>query len=83
MATSSIHNQRFEVVLLGEYTMGKTSLIRRINGDDFLDEPTVPDFINVEYRFRVSDTLNQNLVVRFSDTGGMENWGNLPTNLFR
>ena len=79
MATSSIQdNQRFEVVLIGDYGVEKTSLIQRINGNKIFAEPTLRDLVNVKYR-----TLTQNLVVRFHDTGGMENGGNIPTNFFR
>ena len=84
METPSIQDgQRFEVVLIGDYGVGKTSLIDRISGNDFSIEISTVNFINVKFPFRVSDTLTKNLVVKFPDTGGMENWGNLPTSFFR
>ena len=84
MATSFIQDgQKFEVVLIGDYGVGKTSLIDRISGNNFSLEISTVNFVNVEYPFRVSDTLTKKLVVKFPDTGGMENWGNLPTNYFR
>ena len=81
METPSIQDgQRFEVVLIGDYGVGKTSLIGRINGNKIFAEATLHDLVNVEYR-----TLTQNLVVRFHDTGGLESGVGhyIPTNLFR
>ena len=66
------------IALLGDFGVGKTSLIRRFKSDTYYEgitHDTIGDFEDVIYNVPIRDNCERKMIIRIHDTAEMEKDG--------
>ena len=77
-ASSPLGLPILNIALLGDFGVGKTSLIRRFKSDTYqegISQDTIGDFEDVIYNVPLRDNYERKMLIRVHDTAGMEKDG--------
>ena len=73
----------FKIILLGEATVGKTSLIQIIKKSVYMKTDSVPTFDAASCNITAVDQRGKEFILHIHDTAGLERFRAIPRNYYR
>ena len=78
---ANIERKKFNVILLGEKSVGKTCLVQSLTGKEFNENQIAT--IGVDFVSRNATIDGKNFVFRIYDTGGQERYDSVATSILK